>query len=222
MRILPFLVFAIGFIVFWPRESLFAIICKSLPVAYLSLFVLDEYRRAQSKRAAVDTRYYLGVFGGLALSCVGDGCLTYMDDRTLFLAGLIFFALGHAVYVYAFGLQPFRAAIFIPCVAISCYIFSYLYEGFKAHNMVFLTGLYLGIITVMVWRSLVRLERDQTLTSVAAVIGAFLFFGSDVVLAINKFLYLVPHSRLINLTTYFGGQLAIALSVVGRGKNKKA
>ena len=205
----------------WPRGSILGIFFKSLPVAYLSVFVLDEFRRAHEKHSAVDTRYYLGIFGGLALSCIGDGCLAHIDDRAWFIAGLLFFALGHAVYVYAFGLQPFRPAIFVPCLVIACYIFSYLYEGFKEHNMVFLTAMYLGIIAVMVWRSFVRLEQERTLTGFAAVIGAVLFFVSDLVLAINKFLYLVPHSRLINLTTYFGGQLGIALSVVGRTKSKK-
>ena len=44
------------------------------------------------------------------------------------------------------------------------------------------------------------------------ILGAMLFYLSDLILAIAKFARPFKHSRLANLASYYAGQLLIALS----------
>ncbi|MDP1992479.1 MAG: lysoplasmalogenase, partial [Syntrophales bacterium] len=42
--------------------------------------------------------------------------------------------------------------------------------------------------------------------------GALLFIASDVVLAVNKFLFIIPYGRVINISLYFTAQFIIIMA----------
>ena len=166
------------------------------------------------------TSYHLAIIYGLVLSGIGDGLLVFTDDPAYFIAGLLSFALAHVAYIFAFswggGIRSIRAPLLLPCLLVSCMAFSAIYPGVAAHNLALLTALYNCLITAMIWRSLVQLESDQSWSNLAAFIGALLFFVSDFVLAMNKFSRPVPSAQTVVMTTYYAGQLGIALSVTNR------
>lgn len=74
---------------------------KCLPVAFLGVFVVLHGISLGQERHSYSRRVLLG----LCLSCVGDALLVWPWG---FLPGMAAFALAHACYTAAFGLQPLR------------------------------------------------------------------------------------------------------------------
>ena len=54
----------------------------------------------------------------------------------------------------------------------------------------------------------------KILPSLLVVIGAFLFYISDVILAMNKFVAPIKNGRLMNMIAYHLGQIALIAGVV--------
>ena len=69
---------------------------------------------------------------------------------------------------------------------------------------------YSGVITLMGITAL-----TTTLPSLLVPLGAILFIASDVVLAVERFKFKFPLDKQINWTLYAGGQILLAVGVVG-------
>ena len=223
-RLLPFIKFSILYLVIRPEPSWFAVACKCLPIVCLCGFVLYEIYLLYKQGLSVIPRYHIAILTGLVLSCIGDGCLVHANHY--FIHGLLFFALAHMMYIYAFGAKPIKGAILVPLALLGGVAYGFMYPGFAAYELTFLGALYIGLIMTMAWRALARLqffENFWTWTKMAAGIGAILFCISDLVLATNMFCSAIPSSHSIVMTTYYTAQLGIALSVVSRvpGSEKK-
>jgi uncharacterized membrane protein YhhN len=77
-------------------------------------------------------------------------------------------------------------------------------------------GVYTLVIAAMLWRATLGLGRpgvDPTLARLAAA-GALLFVVSDAILAINKFHSPLPLARLLNMSSYWGGQALLCAAAL--------
>ena len=77
-------------------------------------------------------------------------------------------------------------------------------------------GIYSLTISIMVLSAMLCLLRPQWSLSgaIAAILGAWLFFVSDNLLAYNRFVKPTPHSEFLVMSTYHLGQIAIIAGVI--------
>lgn len=157
-------------------------------------------------------RYFWLIFAGLLFSAAGDVFLMLPRDR--FVPGLVSFLFAHLLYIAAFSAPAgFLAA---PWLALPFFL--------GAGTLLFVllpkTGrlavpvvVYSMALAVMGWQAATRWQQLQDDASFYAMIGAILFLISDGVLAFNRFVRRFLAAELLLLTTYFGAQYLIALSV---------
>lgn len=177
-------------------------------IAFLS-FYLEEFTH---------TNYTVMILIGLIFCIIGDVCLMFIENRKFFLFGLISFLIGHLVYLITFisfcGFHPndLYSGLVLLILAVGVYI--YLYNGLDKMKLPVLG--YVIIISLMVNQAIATLWCDFFSTSQAIVIalGAFLFYISDIMLAVAKFKVEFKFNR-ISLAFYFAGQYLIALSTWG-------
>ena len=191
-------------------DSYFFCIIKCLPVVSLIIFVLlhgmnfTEYY-AYSRRILI----------GLFFSILGDACLVW-KNQGYFTHGLLMFAIAQALYASAFGMKPFNPYVGSVMAVIGGSIYYYLLPGLQG-IMVYLTLLYVCLISFMGWRAIARVQFFDDLwtwTKLCSCMGAIAFMVSDLVIAVDKFRFNVPFSHPIIMFTYYAAQFGIALSVV--------
>ncbi|MCS7056575.1 MAG: lysoplasmalogenase [Thermoflexales bacterium] len=162
---------------------------------------------------------------GLVLSLVGDWLLIDSDERPrLFVAGLSAFLLAHVAYIAAFAYAqivrrtPFdlnRAALAAAVLAIIGMVL-YFYLHPSLGNLRQPVLLYMTVISLMVHQAFSGVQLGGSLLAQPALAmgGALLFYMSDLMLAINKFVFdgEGEHNTIWVLSTYYCAQLFIALS----------
>jgi uncharacterized membrane protein YhhN len=204
-----------------PRDERQIKLWKPLSTALVILVCLLSFTRSSG---AYDTSYTLLVIGGLSLSMAGDVLLIFQANPRAFLAGLVAFLLAHLVYIVAFlylqsslelGVNGLGEAIAAVGLALTAgIVYRYLSPGLGEMRLPVI--FYIVVISVMVHRTLaVASVYVGPVTQPALMVtGALLFYISDGILALNKFRFdgQLPHGRLWNLSTYYSGQLLIALS----------
>ena len=160
--------------------------------------------------------YYHLILPGLILCVAGDFFLA-LHRKTMFLAGIVAFLLGHVLYVLAF----FSLAEYSPMVwpgALGVIVVSVAaFRWLKPHlgSMEIPVLVYVIVISVMVagawlvWvdKSVYGSARMMILT------GAVAFYLSDLFVARDRFMKREFVNRLIGLPLYYGGQFLIAFSV---------
>ncbi len=155
---------------------------------------------------------------GLVFSLAGDIFLMLPEEPPrFFIPGLVVFLIAHLFYIVAFSLGVAWAVsdawIALPFVAfgIGCAVYLWPHLGPMKGPVV----AYILVILAMGWRSAARVgaEGVPDARAVLACVGAILFILSDLILAVNKFVKPFWAARLTNLTTYWGGQALIALSL---------
>ncbi|XP_038218878.1 lysoplasmalogenase-like protein TMEM86A [Zerene cesonia] len=144
--------------------------------------------------------YARRVAAGLALSAAGDVCLVWPQ---YFVAGMGAFAGAHVAYISAFGLRPLRtwggaaaygaAALFLRALS-------------PPGALRVAVPLYALLLATMAWRGAARPGRQR--------LGALLFLLSDAILAYSLFGGPVPYKQVLVMSTYYLGQLCIALSAL--------
>ena len=151
--------------------------------------------------------YKMIILIGLIFCAIGDYTLQW------FIIGLISFFIGHLFYIRAFLSTNEQKT---PVVAKVLLIVYGLMMGFIVLSAVIQKGdfvlagavfCYIAVILTMGWTSF------GTKCNFA-IIGALLFIISDSVLAINKFVVPVDYSHQLIMSTYYGAQIIIALSIV--------
>jgi uncharacterized membrane protein YhhN len=159
--------------------------------------------------------YTVGATIGLLLSLGGDIALMFQENRKAFIIGLGLFLLAHIAYAVAFTLLgvfsawDLLSAGILLGVGVSFYLLIQPNLGTMQGPVI----AYIVVISVMVNRA------GSTLMSPAfgvrqalmILIGAILFYISDVILAANRFWKSWEYNR-ISLAFYYGGQLLIALA----------
>jgi uncharacterized membrane protein YhhN len=157
--------------------------------------------------------YALAIGIGLLFSLSGD--IWEMLSRRHFLKALISFLITHICYGLAFLTDtPAYGFLWpvIPLALIGAAILAYLWRALST-GMKAAVGIYVGVIVVMVALAAGRALAYPSPGTLFAAIGAFLFLASDAVLAVNRFRRPVRLAQAVILSTYFAGQLLIALSI---------
>lgn len=151
------------------------------------------------------------------LFCFGGDMALMFESRKAFLAGLISFLIGHVVYAAAMvsfnGFWFNTPATTLIVIIIGLPIFVYLYPGLGRMKIPVIA--YMLVISFMLHSALLTFKSDYFNITQAwlLVVGAALFYLSDVILAINRFRRPCRYNR-ISLLFYYAGQLGIALSTV--------
>ena len=155
--------------------------------------------------------YRIAVGAGLAASLVGD--LFMMPRRKRFTAGLAAFFVAQVFYSVAFLSGPPLRFVLIPALGILAYgalLFIILYPGLEKMRIPVIV--YILAIGTMVFAALERFVQFGGPAALAACGGAYLFLASDSVLAVNRFIKPFRAAQGVILSTYFAGQILIALS----------
>ena len=160
--------------------------------------------------------YFRLILAGLILGLIGDVCLA-LPGQAAFKAGLVVFLMGHILYVLAFAkltrakdwLNPMNLLI----VAVSAAAFLW----FQPHlgKMLVPVSAYIVVISVMVagaWAAFRNPEVRRT-GAWLILIGAVLFYVSDLFVARHQFVTHEFLNRLINLPLYYCGQFLLAFSI---------
>lgn len=162
-----------------------------------------------------DWTFSILVVLGLLFCLGGDVALMFQDNPKAFRIGLALFLLGHIVYsidFYTFGV--FSSWDVLTTLVLLIFGFGF-YRLMRPNlgSMKIPVILYMVIISIMVNRALGLLLNPSVshTQGLFVVLGALLFFVSDVVLAANRFWKPWRYHR-ISLAFYYAGQLLIALS----------
>jgi uncharacterized membrane protein YhhN len=161
---------------------------------------------------ALQSRYGKILLLGLALSFLGDAFLIG-DSKQAFLAGLSAFLLAHVAYVAAFAAKgvDVRWVSFaaLPIIAIAVAVSAWLLPH-TPPELTLPVLLYTVVISGMVIAAIGTRGKGG---SVLIVIGAVLFFLSDLSVASLRLVQAdFPH-YVWGLPLYYAGQLCLALSV---------
>lgn len=152
---------------------------------------------------------------GLVFGAIGDICLNLPGA---FLAGMIAFAIGHGLYVWAFTRWSRVSAwhLLLPVLLYLALPLPLMLQG--TGELTVPVTLYLGIIGAMIWRAAVVADdaKQAGLARWAALLGALLFAFSDTLIGVNKFVTPLSAAGFPIIITYWLGQLLIGASAVAR------
>jgi uncharacterized membrane protein YhhN len=170
---------------------------------------------------AARAQYAQAIFAGLVLGAIGDACLLGAGKRW-FLGGLVAFLLGHLAYVAGIAMiEPvarwphdagWLAAVPIGVAGV---ILASLWPHLGSMRLPVIG--YVVTITVMVIAAIAA-TRGQALPEpnrCRLIVGACVFFASDVAVARDRFVAHRLTNKLWGLPAYYAGQLLFAWSVAG-------
>lgn len=152
------------------------------------------------------------ILAGIICAFLGDVLLI-----DYFMIGAIFFAIGHIFFLIAFYFYEKFSIWDIVCSAILI-LFSmlviFLYKGFEWYGMKMIVVIYAIIISIMLGKAISNaiLSKNKPF-SIIIMLGAILFFISDMMLLFNNFARISPIFDYICLATYYPGVFLLALSV---------
>lgn len=163
-----------------------------------------------------ETAYAYWILAGLVLGLIGDVCLA-LPQVAAFRAGLAAFLAGHLAYVIAFIPLAVPGAWISPGVlallAVSLGSVRWLWP--LAGKLRPAVMAYVLVITAMVWAALAVFNSALVMPpgSWVILLGAALFYLSDLCVARDRFDTPGWVNRLVGLPLYYGGQFLIAFSV---------
>jgi uncharacterized membrane protein YhhN len=198
-----------GLLVSEKRDSTGGKLATKVPLS--ALFVV-----AAAIQPHPEPMYFRLMVAGLLLCLVGDICLVF-DRRTVFLAGLVAFLLGHICYTAAFlklsGLRPAVYGALAAAAVAGAAVFYWL----KPHlgSMKGPVAAYIVVISLMVCAAAAT-AADADLGPAARrmiPVGALAFYLSDICVARQRFVRKGFENRLVGLPLYYTGQFLLAFSV---------
>jgi len=159
---------------------------------------------------ATASGYGLLVLAALAFSWLGDLLLIPDDDR-VFRAGVGAFGLAHVAYLAAFalrGFDPLRAGLAALAAAFALAIAARWLRPHVPPDMTLSVNAYMGIISAMVVAAFGASAADPWI-----LVGALLFYASDLMVARERFVSPSPWNPLLGLPLYYAAQLILARTV---------
>ncbi|XP_067855288.1 lysoplasmalogenase TMEM86A-like [Heptranchias perlo] len=173
---------------------------KCLPILVLIAGVLENQH---------GNDFSLRLSAGLGFAAAGDLCQLYKGQH--FIHGTICFGIAYCLYTAAFGLRGDNLSLgcLICLVAISIYYI--VSPGIKGLTRP-AAFVYTLPILAMIWRSTAWWRGSRHNSSSCAMFGAITLALSDVVLSNHLFQFPVPHSNFLVSSSYYTGQLLIAMS----------
>ena len=164
----------------------------------------------------VMSKYFKFVLTGLILGLVGDVSLG-LPGLTAFRVGLVAFLAGHIFYILAFVILARRADWINPVNILIIVISGLLYWWFLPYlgEMLVPVTFYIVVISVMVAAAW-AVFRNPGVPRTGAwfiLVGAVLFYLSDIFVAHDRFVTDQFYNRLIGLPLYYTAQFLLAFSV---------
>jgi uncharacterized membrane protein YhhN len=145
------------------------------------------------------------LLAALVLSLLGDVYLMLPDS--LFPAGLAAFLLAHVAYVADFDATPLARTIwFIVVVGASLPLALRIIRAVSEPPLRVAVGIYMGVISLMVASAIAS-------GALVATVGALLFFVSDALIALNRFVTPFAWARVAIIVTYHVGQLLLVVAL---------
>jgi uncharacterized membrane protein YhhN len=209
-RILSSVYFGISllFIFVGSRSGIYiAVLNKALIVPMLvAIFVLN----ARPGFSHLDKM----IIAGLFFSWAGDIFLELPDSETMFVPGLASFLLAHVMYLTVFILTKGkntisfkRPMLILPVIAYGAALISYLYKSLDDMRLPVI--IYAVVILAMLSGALNRYRKTNRRSYLMVLTGATFFVLSDSMIAINKFVTVIPMSSILIMTTYVIAQYLI-------------
>ena len=161
-------------------------------------------------------KYFKLVLTALILGLVGDVCLG-LPGLTAFRVGLAAFLAGHILYILAFTILTRRAdwinPVNILIIMISGFVYWWLLPNLG--KMLVPVTFYIVVISVMVAAAWAAFRNPGVRRTGAwfILIGAVLFYASDIFVANQRFVTEQYYNRLIGLPLYYTAQFLLAFSV---------
>lgn len=174
-------------------------ILKAIPVSTLMVLVFRDMRGFAR----------ICLVGALFGSLCGD-ILLDLPYAGVFILGLVAFLVGHLFYTLLFfryakipdGFNKMTIAGLVLFAGVMIWIFRVIPPALYGPVVLYIVV----IVTMSIGALLVPDESRQLFW------GALLFIASDVVLAVNKFLVVIPYGRVINISLYFVAQFMIIMA----------
>jgi len=198
-----------GLLYFEKKESINGLLSFKPLLSFL--FVLSALMQTHNNIV-----YFYIILSGLILCLIGDICLIFFFNKKIFTAGLAAFLAGHIMYIIAFfkfgktGMLMFAAGAV--CILVSTIIFILLKS--QLGSMIGPVSVYIIIITVMTasasafWNN----GSHNTAGRNIVLIGALLFYISDIFVARHRFVRKEFLNRALGLPMYYTAQFMIAFS----------
>ena len=160
---------------------------------------------------ALDSGYGRVVLAGLVFSFCGDVLLIPHGVPRVFQAGVAAFGLGHVAYLVAFGMRFESAGLAAICAAVTVLALSRVFPWLQPHlpqDMAIPVRVYMGILSAMLVAA-----AGASPSNPAILVGAAMFYLSDLAVARDRFVSSGFANRVIGLPLYFAAQLVIASTV---------
>ncbi len=184
----------------WPEAALGAKVIASSSFIATALSV-----------GALKHRFGQILFAGLVLSLCGDLFLTGVSQRA-FMLGLASFLLAHLAYIVAFSVlglnHKWMLFAAIPVIAIAVLVAAWL-APHTPPELAMPVRVYTIVISVMV---IAAVGSKGAGGPTLAVIGALLFYTSDLSVAAQRLVEMDLPTYVLGLPLYYAGQLCLALS----------
>jgi uncharacterized membrane protein YhhN len=162
---------------------------------------------------ALESSYGQLIFVALVLSWLGDVLLIPKGAKRAFLAGLVAFLGGHVAYAAAFislGLDPTVTAVTaVPLAIVAATVGQYLVRSAPEKLRMPVVG-YIAVISIMVATAAGAVGAGA---SALVVVGAVIFYFSDLGVARDRFVQKSFWNKLVLLPLYYAAQLIFATSV---------
>jgi alkenylglycerophosphocholine/alkenylglycerophosphoethanolamine hydrolase len=160
---------------------------------------------------------------GILFSLAGDIILISSSDR-MFMLGLGAFLLTHVFYLIGFREQLFNVTTWSFILFFVIYLGGVRLLRLIVNSMrtkgqsgaVFPVIVYGLVISLMLFAAMSTLFDPAWKAGAAllAGIGAFLFYSSDLILAWIKFVSPINNGRVLNITTYYLGQIGLIAGII--------
>jgi len=174
-------------------------VLKAIPVSTLIVLVFRNMRGFAR----------ICLVGALICSVCGD-ILLDLPYTNVFIFGLVAFLAGHLFYTVLFFRYAKSPDGFGKMIMAGLMLFAgvmiWIFRGI-ATALYGPVVLYIVVIVTMCIGALLVPAENRRL-----FLGALMFIASDVVLAVNKFLFVIPYGRIINISLYFIAQFMIIMA----------
>lgn len=182
-----------------------------LPAAAAKFIASTAFIAVAIRSGAWSSTFGRLILAGLVLSWCGDMFLVG-DSRVAFLSGLAAFLLAHLAYVSAFIKHGYARgwvwAAAVPVTVVAIAVFAWLEPHTPADMMVPVRA-YIVVISLMVIFAVGTQGRGG---SSLIIIGAVLFFLSDLSVAALRLVQTDYPTYILGLPLYYAGQVCLALS----------
>ena len=210
------------FLVRQSDKKLLRVVAKCAPIAFLIFLVGKEVSESNAPvtSSSPGSRDRLSrLLWALLFSCIGDAYLVFSN---YFIYGVVAFAISQMLLFTVFGgsvsllFEADRSEIVagLAIALISLTIYLYLFPKLKG-VIVFAAGVYCTLISLMLWSAVVQFQRRPGDMTMVGVVGAVMFYSSDVMLSVNKWRFELPYAEVLIMVTYYTAQLFITGSVLG-------